>query len=120
MMKPRLSVAILLCIGISPAMGDVIAVNPHATEALWETALRQPRTPAQPVHEKSVMPAPPSVLALVSDLSNDFAQAAHIQTLEGDSVSAGQQFSRVPEPGSFALFGAGLLGLAFIRHRRSS
>lgn len=119
-MKPGLSATILLCMGISPAMGDVIAVNPHSSEALWEAAVRQPQTPALYPLERPVLPAPPSVLTLVSDLSSGFAQAAHTQTLDGDGIPPGQHFSQVPEPGSFALFGTGLLGLAFIRHRRSA
>ena len=113
--------AILLCAGISPAaMSDVIQLKPDAMEDAWTAAAKQWRAPTPPhPFESALPPATPARLTLAPDLPTRFASAVYVQTLEKDSTPTDGHFSQVPEPGSFALFGAGLLGLAFIRHRRS-
>lgn len=61
------------------------------------------------------MPVTPD---LPNDLSSRFAQTTYAQIPEVKKASADDFFSQAPDPGSYGLFGTGLLGLAFIRHRR--
>lgn len=119
-MKPALGVAILLMAGSYPAMAGVIEVTAESPDQeshmFWTMAVQQ--APLLPFDEV-MLPAPPPALALTPELCARFAQSVHFELLAAEDFPGTRNFHQVPAPGSLALFGTGLLGLAFARHRRS-
>ena len=122
-MKQRIWPGVLLLWAVViPALGDVLNDLPLQTESRWLIATGAGNAGAIPVNdyvEAAYLTAKQASPGAAEGLTRPFVVAAHVGDVTGrtSGESASQGYKRVPEPGSFALFGLGLLGLALVRHR---
>lgn len=114
--------ALLLWAVVVPVLGNVMNDSPDQTEARWLIATGAGNASAMTVKDyadAAYLPAKPASLAAAEGLTRPFVVAAHVGDVTGRTSRepASQRYNRVPEPGSFALFGLGLLGLALVRRQ---
>jgi hypothetical protein len=123
MMKQRIwPGALLLWAVVVPVLGNVMNGSPAQLESRWRVATGFGNTGAMTLNDyadAAYLPAKPTSLAAAEGLTRPFVVAAHVGDVAGKTSGepASQRYNRVPEPGSFALFGLGLLGLALIRRQ---
>lgn len=105
MMKPQIWLSALLLWGLAlPAPGNVVKSPP--TSAQWQWKITSPAEEAGAI--------------TVNDYAGIIFLPANSVPRERDRPSvdnARQGYGRTPEPGSVALFGLGLLGLALVRRQ---
>lgn len=123
MMKQRIwPGALLLWAVVVPVLGNVMNGSPAQPESYWLSATGTGNAgvmKANDYAEAAYLPANPASLAAAEGLTRPFVVAAHVGDVAGkiSGEPASQRYNRVPEPGSFALFGLGLLGLALVRRQ---
>ena len=124
-MKPGLwAIALLLWTGVTPVWAGVLPVTVDIPPTIeWPEQAREKRDFQADFRAEAYLQAGNAPLRLAGqqkgDLARSFAHSIHLAAApqDEDIRYGSQRFSRVPEPGSFALFGLGLLGLAFARRQ---
>lgn len=122
-MKPRIWPSVLLLWAVVvPALGNVMNGSPAQTESHWLLATGAEHAgmmTANDYVDAAYLRANPTALAAAEGLTRPFVAAVHVGDVAGKTTGelASQRYKRVPEPGSFALFGLGLLGLALVRRQ---